>query len=451
MENIKENQQVLPNEEENFSLHGLLNQVDENNVQPEINQTVEQETTTTNDVIVNDEPVDKKDEALNHLNDYASMMKEKEEQVRIDYEKKVADERVQSALLEKQANAKNNFNDNIIEMDDDEEKEIENTTSKKRKRADVDLSSIVIKKSKKVSEDDVVSVFKKRIDSTENTTRVVAINSGYAANMGGFSSPALRKVSAEINQYDMGFGRADYRYRLLYSKLKGSSVGFMDYMTFLKTTSLLEVDILFYGIVCSTYPDKNEFPAKCPSCNHSFRYEYANADYLAGPEDGEEFDELTEKIRTLLKAQSVDTEEILANAPVNNLHRVILDESGIIIDLRHPTLYDHLYDVLEKIPEGENSPLVDSMPFIENVYIPDNEGAYSQITKVSNKLTVLENIDEFDDVQLAEEIKNIIDSNKIRFSVRDVSCPSCGNTYPEAPVSMEQMLFMIHQIRVMGK
>ena len=136
MENIKENQQVLPNEEENFSLHGLLNQVDENNVQPEINQTVEQETTTTNDVIVNDEPVDKKDEALNHLNDYASMMKEKEEQVRIDYEKKVADERVQSALLEKQANAKNNFNDNIIEMDDDEEKEIENTTAKKRKRAE---------------------------------------------------------------------------------------------------------------------------------------------------------------------------------------------------------------------------------------------------------------------------------------------------------------------------
>ena len=178
--------------------------------------------------------------------------------------------------------------------------------------------------------------------------------------MDGFSSPALRNVSAELAQYDKDFGATDYRYRLVHSKIKDTTIGSMDYMTFLKNTSLLELDIFFYGIVCSTYPDKNQFPGKCPNpkCEAKFKYDYFNKDYLKVT--SENVSEFTEKVAALLKGQAINPEEILKMHLLTWLLEKFCD-SGIMVELRHPTLYDHLYDVLQTL-EDKNSSLINSMP-----------------------------------------------------------------------------------------
>lgn len=392
-------------------------------------------------------------ESIANLESYYSGMDKELQTAKEEYEIKKAEEENIKRLNERKKESRT-FQDNIVYLEEEEEKIIEKEVrEEKTNKRNIDLSSITIKRSKKLKEEEIAKKYMGKINDKSPSTRIVAINSGYAANMEGLSSPALRNISAELAQYDRDFGATDYRYRLVHSKIKDSSVGKMEYVDFLKSTSLLELELFFYGIVCSTYPDKNQFPAKCPKCSFGFKYDYYNSDYLKVDED--DMDDITNKVAALLKGQAVDAREILENAPTHTLTRKILDDSGIIVELRHPTLYDHLYDVLKNVEDREPSVLINSMPFIETVLVPeedeDGEVSYFPLESVDAKLTVLESISENDDLELAESIKDIIDSQKITFSIHGVTCPRCKHEYPEQTVSMEQMLFMIHQIRITNK
>lgn len=411
--------------------------------------------TIDQDVLKNDlvTPV----ESIGNLESYSNSMDEELQQAKKEYETKMINESKLKDVMTKKASVKNQFNDHIVELDDNEVEEIKD--EKVENKPVVDLTSIVIKKSKKLTEEDILKKYMKKVNDKESTTRVVLVNSGYAANLAGFSSPALRNIANELSGYDREFGAADYRYRLIYSKLKDTSVGEMDYATFLKTTALLELELLFYGIVCSTFPDKNEFPGECPTCGNKFKYTYYNTDYLKVKQ--EDFDEVSDQVVRTLKGQvtNMSVDQILENAPTNLLRREILQDSGIVVELRQPTLYNHLYDVLKVMDDKETtSALVSSMPFIESVLVPediDDEGnvSYFKLESMEAKLAVLEQLREKDDIKLAESIKEIIDMQKIEFSVRGVRCtnPECKHEYPEQLVSMEKMLFMIHQIRISSK
>lgn len=384
-------------------------------------------------------------ESIANLENFSSKMDDEVAEARKIYEANKAKEAMLNNLANKKVNI-SDFKDNIIDMDDAEEEAIVEEVEVVKQPAR-DLTAVTIKKSKKLSEEDIMKRFVKKIEEKNVSSRVVMVNSGYAASMSGFSSPALRNVSAELAQYDKDFGATDYRYRLVHSKIKDTTIGEMDYMTFLKQTSLLEIDIAFYGIVCSTYPDKNQFPGKCPKCDAKFKYDYYNSDYLKVSK--ENMDDVTTKVAALLKGQAINPEEIFENAPTNMVTREILEDSGIIVELRHPTLYDHLYDVLQTLGDRSSS-LVNSMPFIESVLIPDGEG-YFKIESVENKLNVLEQLSEADDIKLAENIKEIIDQSKIEFAMQNISCPYCKHSFPDQSVSMEQMLFTIHQIKITNK
>lgn len=393
------------------------------------------------------------DESIANLETFSNKMDEEVAEAKKLFDSKTAEEVNNNSFAERKT-SKNEFKDNIIVIDDEEIASIKEEIGEPIVKSNVDVSSITIKKSKKLTEDEIMKRFVKKVTESNPSTRIVAVNSGYAASMDGFSSPALRNVSAELAQYDKDFGATDYRYRLVHSKIKDTTIGSMDYMTFLKNTSLLELDIFFYGIVCSTYPDKNQFPGKCPNpkCEAKFKYDYFNKDYLKVT--SENVDEVTEKVAALLKGQAINPEEIFENAPTNMVTREILDDSGIIVELRHPTLYDHLYDVLQTL-EDKNSSLINSMPFIETVLIPDidieGNTSYFKLEKVENKLNTLEQLSEADDIKLAEKIKIIIDQSNIEFAMQNIECPYCKHKFADQIVSMEQMLFTIHQIKITNK
>lgn len=291
------------------------------------------------------------------------------------------------------------------------------------------------------------------------STKVPLPVSGYTASMLGLSSPEIRDYSETLAGLDR-FGQMELRYRTVFEKIKQTSAGEMDFETFLKSTALLEFEILMYGLFSSSFPEQNTYPYFCSHCKGKMEFTYENWQYLdTSEEDPEKRKVVLSSIRKVLEGQS-DGKEMFINSDVTSTIRKYLNHSKIIVELRHPTLHDQLYDVLGNINDEnvKNPTLVNIMPFIKKVYLPtietieSDEPEYIVLEDLDQKVTALTTIDETDDDELAIAIQDeILSKYNIKFTLRTPKCKSCGADSEAIPVSFEDMLFTTRQTRLRSK
>ena len=296
----------------------------------------------------------------------------------------------------------------------------------------------------------------------QRTTRVPLINSGYIADMSPMSSPEIRDLSNTLRSKD-AFGYWEYLYKILHEKIASTSIGSIDFETFLKCTSLGELEVLLYGLFCSTYPDKNSFPTQCqsPKCNLKFNFEYSNQDYMTFDDTDENGNSKTKDLmRKLVSSQAGDPKEFFRTSIVNSLYRVPLSDSGYIVELRHPTLFNQLYDVIKQMVdeqlENASETTLNRMPYIEKVLVPydadDLSQGYVEYEELTQKITLLTGLSEDDDLDLEEAIsENILSTSHFVFKMHDVTCPICKFKQTDENVDFRQLLFMIHRIRSVKK
>lgn len=333
---------------------------------------------------------------------------------------------------------KSNFNDVIIE-------EEEPTEEEKKDAPVIDLTSIKIKKPKKSSAS-YARIRKSRLASTQ---QVVLPNTALVVEMAGFSSPDLRNIATTIRTMD-AYRAAEFRFKQIFNKIADTSIGKLTWDEFLRCTSLLEVNILYYGLFCSTYPDSNKYPGKCtnPECRQQFEFDYPNSALMFLKEDRRE--QARQAVLDVLKGVH-NAKDLLENSEVNTINRVLLKESGTIVDLRHPSLYNELYDVLQNVTQDmmvSDSVTVDIMPFVEAVYVLDPvDGNYIQLESFDDKFMELSSLKESDDIVLSKNIGKIIEKYNIKFGFRDVSCPHCKAKMEDVEIdSIENLLFTTHQL-----
>lgn len=374
--------------------------------------------------------------------------------------------------IEEMMNEKTDFDDEII--DDDEEEQVEEKETKKvvdsepaEKTTDekkkIVLKDVKIRKIKDKSKRDNFFnelIIKRR--KRQKTTRVPLICSGYIADMSPLSSPEIRDLSNALRTKD-AYGYWEFLYKIIHEKIASTSIGAMDFETFLKSTSLNELEILLYGIFCSSYPDKNSFPAKCPNskCGLEFNFEYANDDYMVFDdmdEDGNS--KIKDKMRELVAAQAIDAKKFFKESLTNTLYRVPLSDSGYIVELRHPTLYNQLHDVIKQMVEQQledaSEVTLNRLPFIEKVLVPYDEEnpeyGYIEYDEMDKKIALLSALTEDDDVELEEAISDkILSTSHISFRMHDVTCRVCGAKLMDEDVDFRSLLFMIHRIRSVKK
>ena len=323
----------------------------------------------------------------------------------------------------------------------------------------IDLTSVVIKKPK----DPIKTFGNLRAKSREiaDTTKVILSVSGYTASMMGMSSPEIRNYSSTLAKLDT-FGAFEYQYKTLYNKIKETSIGdMMTYETFLKRTALLETEILNFGLFSSSYPDVNEYPYTCPKCGAKDTFKFDNQQYLdINEKDGTKKQEMLDTMLNVLKGQATDPAKLFEEGLTNKLVRKYLKDSKIIVELRHPTLYDQLYDVVQNLTEdliNENGEVIEILPYVSDVYIPteetkDNEvPEYYKCPDTINKIWALNSLDDADDEALAKAIdKNILSKYKVTYSLKAPKCKACGNEPAPEPVQFASMLFMMRQIRIIN-
>ena len=397
-------------------------------------------------------------EAMKHLEDFVKKQELEVEAARQIYEKRKAQDEAARAFNKKQEQRKHAFEDNIIEESDVDKTE-QNTSSKEEPKKVVsskparDLSRLKVVKPKDESKV-FMSYMAERKKNAPSTT-VPMPNSGYTASMRGLSSPEIRDASISLNSKDQ-FGSWDFLYKTIYDRIIETSVGSMDYITFLRSTALSEVQTLLYGLFDATYPDVNEYPGRCPKCNSRFDFSYANKRFLHI--DDEDKYEASKDIRALIAGQSIDAKAFFETSNTNTLVREELDHSGIIVDLRHPTLYNQLYDVIKQLvdnridTEAASEVTLNRMPYIEAVYIPvdvnDPDKGYYPLEDLMSKVNVLSQLDDYDDAKLELAISDeILSKYKIYYKMDDIKCPVCGETVPGGDVDFRSMLFMMQQIK----
>ena len=180
----------------------------------------------------------------------------------------------------------------VINFTDEEREKLQKVKSIKLKEVEtIELKSIKTKKAKTGVAD---KILEKR-NSVRNTTVVLPV-SGLTMVMKGCSTFELMGL---ITGTDVDVMSLVAKWTLIHSKIESTSIGKMDFNTFLNNVASMEYDILVYGILCATFPDEDIFPLKCPKCKSDIEHKYYVRSLLRAEEMR---DKLKEKVKEVADA-----------------------------------------------------------------------------------------------------------------------------------------------------
>lgn len=238
-------------------------------------------------------------------------------------------------------------------------------------------------------------------------------------------------------------------YHIIHDRMQATTVGKLDFETFIECTTMFDLQSLLYGLHCQTFPGTTKFDFKCIHCGHQFSQEIPNNNLLFVKND-KTFERLNE---VRLKADS--PKYIIENSLLSEDFRICLEQSKTIIDIRIPSLKDQL-NILKNVPsdkidDDKYQENLSVLLFIKNMYmlnVPEtlqkNSPVYYPIVSDSSKISVLEQLSINDSVQLSNALEDWSDKYKIEYKIPSFDCPSCKKTLGEMPVDMENVLF--HQM-----
>ena len=318
----------------------------------------------------------------------------------------------------------------------------------------VDLNNIEIVKPTDVF---TAKALEKTILDDSSSMLVTCCQSSYTAELTALKSQEIQTLSNSDVDY---YSYKKKLYQLVHKHIVTTSVGPINYNDWLHKTSYFDMETLLYGIYCQTFNYQNKYEIRCsnPRCRHNYDAIVNNNTLieLRGSEK-ETFSKIKEIISNIKNA-----DELLDNSLVHTTKRVILEESKIIIDINIPSLFDYLENVVAKTDDSELEEYQNAVGlslFVKGIYLPnileyektgklnwveldlkDNEGM--NLAPASNKLIeTISNLSYYDSLQLSDEINTFVEKYRISYSIKNVTCPRCGNVIPRITLDMEEVLF----------
>ena len=310
----------------------------------------------------------------------------------------------------------------------------------------VDLSSIKIATGVPRS---LLNANKQSVLDVQSTMQVVCCQSSYAAHISALRSQEIQNIN-NLNSDLYTFKKT--LYKVIWRHIEDSSVGKMDYDTWLRVTSFFDIETLLYGAYCMTFPKDNKYPITCPKgdCGHNFDIVVNNNSLIEARPDV--FEKINEVVSNISKAK-----DLVANSKVHTVQRVMLGNSKIIVDIQIPSLYDYLEDILKRIRNDqefaeENSNSISLAMFVKQALIPDietfrktGELQYLPVTDKQDLIDLIANLPFEDGEVLDNEISKYTNEFLISYSIRGIVCPKCGFEFPSIPMEMERVLFIAIQ------
>ena len=330
---------------------------------------------------------------------------------------------------------------NFTEEEREKMKKVKSITLKEVET--VELKSIKTKKAKTGIAD---RILQKR-NTVRNTTVVLPI-SGLTMVMKGCSTFELMGL---ISGDQVNVMTLVSKWTLIHSKIESTSIGKMDFNTFLNNVASLEYDILVYGILCATFPDEDTFPLTCPLCRSSIEHKYEMRSLLRA-------EEMSEKLADLVKytADNSHTEEMakkcFEESLLNTEKSIQLPDSEFICTIGVQNAYSFIYDsvnAIDKLDEKYNQATIISSA-VARMFVPnpdDGGDTYLEIDDTEDVIKLIYSLNAKDISILSTKIGEITEGLEFKFGLMDINCPNmkCKHHVNSVEVELDTILFHKYQ------
>ncbi|MDD3172174.1 MAG: hypothetical protein PHF63_00645 [Herbinix sp.] len=365
------------------------------------------------------------------------LLRKKEEMAHLVKDEEEVDERTEKineviVLLDKQGIGSVIF--------DDQEKE-KLKKSKVIHIKEVENVNLDIKVKKGRPSGGISSILKRNVSF--NNTSIVLPNSGYTAVIKGCSPFEITALRSGENVVDM----MTNKWSLIHSKIVSTSIGDMDYDTFLKNTSYFDDSVFIYGILCATFPDVDSLDITCPACKKSIDFPYA----VKGLLRAERMNDKTVDIITNIIDNSFileDAKRVHEESEVCTATRIRLPDSNMIVDMRSKNVYEFinstLTDVVQRKGERYSHAIMLSST-VSKIFIEDlNDGMYYEIDSTLDIIDILYQLSNRDIIALSSYADKI-GTIGFEFGISDVECPHCHKKEDYRSIDIERLLFIENQ------
>jgi hypothetical protein len=307
-----------------------------------------------------------------------------------------------------------------------------------------DPTNITIKnipKSSKLSIQNENIVLKKKA-----TKQIVAMQSAYIAHMSALS---IGEVFAIRNSDQDLHADRNSLFKIIYTHLEESSLGYLSFEDFLNTTSYFDLQTLLFGIYCQTYREVNRVPVTCPACKTTTTLEINNEAFISTKDEG-----IYADLANILKSGNVA--DALSKSMVHTRDRIFLKDSKIIVDVFTPSLRDYLnlVKIIKEESIEEKQELLSLFLNIEQIFIPDvlnfkktGQPSFYTIDNLEERFNFFCKINPNEFKILEKDIHERIKKRAIHYKTPEgIKCTRCpdqktAGTFPSIIVDFEQMFF----------
>lgn len=330
----------------------------------------------------------------------------------------------------------------VIDFTEEERQKLEKVKKIKLEEVEtVSLESLVVKKAKKNSLDKVL----KRTNNL-HTTPVVLLASGYTAVMKGCSTYELVTL---FNNTDNILMDTETKWTLIHEKIESTSIGNMDFNTFLQNTAAIDYSIFIYGILCASYPDVDTIPLKCEKCKKEFDHSYTVKSLIRAEKMSEETQEL---LGNIVDASHMDTtaKEFHEQAPISVEKIIKLPLSGHVVKMYVQSGFDFIKRSIKELSQNDDEKIKQSAilsSLVSSIYVadPDNEGAYLEYDGVVEISKIIYTLQDTDILVLTKQGEKMIESVGIEFGLMDINCPHCKHHTDSLKLDPDSILFYKYQ------
>src|SRR5699024_836629 len=166
------------------------------------------------------------------------------------------------------------------------------------------------------------------------TYEVKLAQSAYIAHM---KSLNFSEISSFTQSVGSEYSNLRRKYQIYFDKINTTSIGLDSFEDFIRITSMYDIPTLEFGIYNITFPGSTKFDITCGSCEKTMKNVEVDNSQLITVKDDKVYEHLNKNIRSITNEELMEDYSLLAKTK-----RVLLEESKIVVDLRVPSLKDHL-------------------------------------------------------------------------------------------------------------
>lgn len=278
--------------------------------------------------------------------------------------------------------------------------------------------------------------------------QVTCAQSGYTAKV----SALIYKDIVDITNSSLSnYESRKQIYKTIYSKIAGYSADdwHPSFEEWCKYTSLGDVETLFYGLYCATFPDSSSVKYECPFCGTSNVINVSNNSLIHTSYDKQEMMALSDKIAR--EASTVDkikefSSVVKSDFNKSNTKNIRLPGSKMVFTLRLPSLHT----TLELLRTFDESELAKKSTDATNLYlmtaelrIPETTGKYSKVENGKDIFHIIDMLSIEDFAALKAVAMKMLEDKHITYKIENQICSNekCHRKIAEIPLDIESLLF----------